>query len=342
MSHTRKPDSQPPEPEAGPTLPVEPPTTPPRRNGTSGLLVLTAVAILIAVVSLLRGPIEPGPLELSSRTMAVREDAPSAPPASDASLPAFRTAAPHSAIPDGAEAVRTIAGRLAVEMSATGDRLVLQGRGLALPGPRFALVSITRHETQDIVLISMSCGGTACAYNELAFVRLFPNRAPLVEMRPEFRVPVRRAGTLKNSVWRNGASTMVALGPDRGASLSARIGPESALELSRVPAKIARLSTRDCDTVRSMVRECARFQTRCSTAPFREFPENCPSATPLLKRTTTYLADHTTGFDLPDFAHVCARASQLNITPSDRFIRREICSGANPQQWSAEPPSTPP
>jgi hypothetical protein len=225
-----------------------------------------------------------------------------------------------------------------VELSTTSDRLTLQGRGLALPGPRLALVSITRHKTQDIVLVSMSCGGTACAYNELAFVRLFPDRAPLVEMRPEFRLPVRRAGTLKNSVWRNGDATMVALGPDRGASLSARIGPESALELSRVPAKIARLSTRDCDTVRSMVRECARFQARCSTASFREFPENCPSATLLLKRRTTYLTDHTTGFDLPDFAHVCTRASQLNITPSDGFIRREICSGANPQQWGDAPP----
>jgi hypothetical protein len=337
MSQT-KPDSQYSEPNAGPHLPAEPPAQPPNRHGISAMLVLTGVAILIAVISLLWGPIERTPLELPSRKVAVRGEAPSAAPASDPSLPAFVTAAPHSAIPDGAEAVRTIAGRLAVEPSTSGDRLTLQGSGLALPGPRLELVSITRHKTQDIVLVSMSCGGTACAYNELGFVRLFPNRAPLVEMRPEFRLPVRRAGTLKNSVWRNGDATMVALGPDRGASLSARIGPDTALELSRVPAKIARLGTRDCDTVRSMVRECALFQTRCRTASFREFPENCPSATLLLKRKTTYLADHTTGFDLPDFAHVCTRASQLNITPSDRFIRREICSGANPQQWNGAPP----
>jgi hypothetical protein len=280
MSQTKKPDGQPSEPEAGPSLPAEPPTKPSNRNGTSGMLVLTGVAILIAVVSLLRGPIERAPPELPSRTMAVRGDAPTAAPVNEPPLPAFVTAAPHSPIPDGAEAVRTIAGRLAVELSTTGDRLTLQGRGLALPGPRLALVSITRHETQDIVLVSMGCGGTACAYNDLAFVRLFANRAPLVEMRPEFRLPVQRGGSLKNSVWRNGEATIVALGPDRGASLSARIGSGSALELLRVPARIARLSTRDCDTVRSMVRECARFQTRCSTATRKiaHLPRFCSSA----------------------------------------------------------------
>ena len=114
MSQTRKTDSQYSEPKAGPQLPAEPPAQPPNRKGTSGMLLLTGVAILIAVVSLLWGPIERTPLEPTSRTVAVRSDTPSAAPVSDPTLPAFVTAAPHSSIPDGAEAVRTIAGRLAI------------------------------------------------------------------------------------------------------------------------------------------------------------------------------------------------------------------------------------
>lgn len=335
MSQT-SPDSRDTEPTESPTLLAdEPPPHEPGTHGTVGMLVLTGVAILIAVVSLLWGPIAPAPQDPPKRTMAARGQVVRAETPGDASLPAFVTAAPHGAIPDGTEAVRTIAGRLAIEPSASSDRLTLQGRGLALPGPRLSLVSITRYDTQDIVLVSMNCDSTACSYNELAFVRLFPDRPPLVEMRPELRVPVSRAGSIRNSVWRAGDTTMVALGPDRGSRVSARIGPSSPLELTRAPAKIARLSTRECETVRSMIRECAQFRTRCSNASFKEFPANCPSAPLSLKSKTAYLTNHTTGFDLPEFAHVCTRASQLNITPSDRFIRRELCSGADPRQWSA-------
>jgi hypothetical protein len=305
-----------------------------RSRGTLVMMFVFGIAVLIAVVSLLKMAADRSGTDTAATLEAVTEPDQARAPANVA-VPALTVTQPHTLLPEDVRAVATVAGTLAVEPTQSQDRLTLEGRGLALPGPYFSLLAISRHPGEDIVLVGMNCGANACAYLDLAFVRLFAERAPLVEMRPEFRVPARNVDTLRRNITFANETTDVALGLDRGASVVAHIGPGSPLRIVRTAARIQPLSSRDCFIVRNLVRQCADFRERCSDASFREFPRNCPSATMSLLRTTSYLADHTTGLDLPNFAHTCTRASQLHIAPSDRFIRREICSGADPRQWEA-------
>ena len=61
----------------------------------------------------------------------------------------------------------TIAGPLTIDTTGSEDHVSVNGKRLALPGPRFALLSILRRTGQDIVLLGISCGGAACTYDEL-------------------------------------------------------------------------------------------------------------------------------------------------------------------------------
>jgi len=216
---------------------------------------------------------------------------------------------------------------LSVSTSGAEERLALNGKRLALPGPYFSLLSILRQAGQDIVLVGMRCGGTACTYDELAFVRLYPDRAPLVEMRPELRVPVAAFESLARDIRFAGDTMQVPLGIENGTRLTATIGAEQPLVLDRAPARTGQLKGSECRAVRRLVQQCASFKSPCSDTDYASFPSNCPSATPQMSHTVNQLAEATTGFDATAFAKVCSRASRLGIVPSDQFIRRELCSG---------------
>jgi hypothetical protein len=241
---------------------------------------------------------------------------------------------PHTLLPDATRTLGTIGGPLVVVPGGRQDRLTLSGRALGLPGPRLSLLSVSRHADQDIVLVGMKCDGTTCAYLDLAFVRIFKDRPPLVEMQPGFRVPTEQVAQLKQGIDFRGETTTVALGLDRGASVSAKIGPGQAFDLTREAVAAQPLSRANCLTVMEAIDACAAFRKPCRNAGFEDFPKNCPSAPRSLYRETTYLTNHTTGLDLPAFASTCARASQLHIAPSDEFVALEICSGADARQWS--------
>ena len=247
--------------------------------------------------------------------------------------PAAVVQKPHELLPEATDSLDTVGGPLVVVPGGGEDRLTLNGHALGLPGPRFSLLSVSRHTDQDIVLVGMKCGGASCVYLDLAFVRVFKNSPPVVEMRPGFRIPMEHVAQLKQGIDFRAETTTVALGLDRGASVSARIGPDLAFDLTREAVAARPLSRQDCLTVMEAIDACAAFSKPCRNADFQDFPKNCPSAPRSLYRSTIYLTDHTTGLDLPAFAHTCARASQLHIAPSDEFVATEICSGANARQW---------
>ena len=260
---------------------------------------------------------------------------------SAATFNAFSTLNPRALIPIDAAAVTTIAGTLAIESAESQQQLTLNGRRLALPESYFTLMSITRHDAQDIVLVSMNCGGTACAFLDLAFLRLFSDRPPVIETRPDLQFPSDFTERLREGIAFRGDQTELALGLDKGAFVFAAIGPTSPLAITRQPATIESLTREQCGMVKEAIESCAEFPTPCSDAPFAEFPGNCPDATMPLYRTTGYLAANTTGLNLPAFANTCTAASQLGMAPSPTFIESEICSGADPHQWAGEAaPST--
>ena len=293
-----------------------------------GLAILIALAVLLV-------PNWPG--HAPNLVATPDSDATTAPrpPEPRATTPAFQPQGAHALIPDGVYSVATVAGPLAIVPAKSQDQLTLAGKRLALPGPYFSLLAIHRHPDQDVVLIGMRCNA-ACTYQDLAFVRIFKTRAPLVEMRPDFRVPSGEFDSLARHITFTTDATTVELGLEKGSRISARIGASQPLELVRSPAKAIALSSGECWLVRSMVSACAGFRTPCRDADFKTFPQNCPGATTQMRRTVIRLADQTTGFDAPAFAKVCVKASQLGIAPSDDFIRREICSGADRRQWQGD------
>ena len=245
----------------------------------------------------------------------------------------FSTAEPHALIPDDTRALATIAGTLSIEPAESQHQLMLDGQRLDLPESYLTFLSMTRHPDQDIVLVSMNCGGTACTFLDLAFVRLYSNRPPVLETLPEFQFPSDIVERVQQGISLRDNTIDVALGLKDGVYWFASISPRDKLSMSAVSAPIEPLSADDCRLASEMLDYCTELKTPCAEAPFREFPSNCPDATMPLYRATNYLASHTTGLNLPAFAQACKAASELSMAPSPAFIQSEICSGADPIQW---------
>jgi len=317
---------------------------PPTRGRFPTILVVGAVAV-VALIGL--SVIWSGDFGSSRDTPDANAPStePASPPAApepepeplDDSVSVFVATEPSALIPDGAAAIETVAGALWIASpsdSTTGRRLVLSGRPLDLSDDHLALVSIAHQEDQDIVLVAAHCGGTACGYLDLAFLRVFSDGRYRIEQLDGFRFPTDSLEKLRDGISFGDASTDVALGLESGKQRFATIGPTEPLTLSSTPAAVTPLRASDCNLATRLLRECARMKTPCEDASFRDFPGNCKDATMAFSRTTRYLANQTTGLNLPAFAHACAKASQLGIIPSAKFIAREICSGADPAQWS--------
>ena len=173
-------------------------------------------------------------------------------------------------------------------------------------------------------------------YLDLAFVRLTAGQPPAVERQEAFRFPSDFTDRLRDGVSIRDGSTEVALGLENGAFWFATIGLAQNLSLSSVPASIEPLSGDDCRLAAEMLDYCTELKTPCEEADFREFPSNCPDATMPLYRAANYLANQTTGLNLPAFAQACKSASALSMAPSPAFIQSEICSGADPIQWVSD------
>jgi hypothetical protein len=319
-------------------------TAPPTRGRFPTILVVGAIAVaaLIGFSVMRSGDVggvrdNPGANAPSTDRVSPPQTPEPEPEPLDDSLAVFQATEPYALIPDGTTAIETVAGTLWVANPSDSIRnrhLVLRGRPLDLSNDHLTLVSITHQGDQDIVLVAMQCGGTACEYLDLAFVRVFHNGRHAIERLDGFRFPTVFMDKLRDGISFRDANTDVALGLESGKHWFATIGPTEPLTLSSTPAAIKPLRADDCRLATRLLRECARMKTPCEDASFRDFPGNCKDATTAFSRTTSHLANQTTGLNLPAFAHTCQKASQFGMIPSDKFIAREICSGADPAQWS--------
>ncbi len=344
-------------PDPDPTVPLpcitpqefeeSPTTAPPTRGRFPAILVIgvVAVAALIGFSVMRSGDVgsvrdNPGADAPSTVQVSPPQVPDPEPEPLDDSLPVFQATEPYALIPDGTTAIETVAGTLWVANpsdSILRRHLVLDGRPLDLSNDHLTLMSITHQGDQDIVLVATQCGGTACRYLDLAFVRVFHNGRHTIERLDRFRFPTVFMDKLRDGISFRDANTDVALGLESGKQWFATIGPTGPLTLSSTPAAIKPLRADDCRLATRMLRECARMKTPCEDASFRDFPGNCKDASVAFSRTTSHLANQTTGLNLPAFAHACMKASQFGMTPSVKFITREICSGADPSQWQEVP-----
>lgn len=312
----------------------------------AAMLVLPVAAIIIAMISEQSPPKRPVSASIGSSATAAATSPPTRledlavprePALPELAPPPFHTTALYALIPEDARSVTTIGGRLAIvnsDDSVIGQHLTLNGQRLDLQNDFFSLVSISRHPGQDIILVANQCAGSACSQLDLAFIRVFPGRPPVVETADDFHTTNDFFDRLQQSVSSTGAQTQVALGLNKGAFVSASIGPQTALRVTREWAPIEPLAAEDCGVAKESLDLCAEFQTACTTGDYRDFPNNCPDAPMAFYRTVAYLTNHTTGFNMPSFAAACTEASRLRLTPSDTLITEEICSGADPAQWA--------
>jgi hypothetical protein len=298
----------------------------PRDKTIFVMACVLVLAVAIALVALV-GPWWPDGLATlpATRARVIRLVSQGIEPGPE--LPAFEPTAPEGILPTGVKSLATIAGPLSIGSSESGEHLVLNRKRLALPGPRFTLLAMLRRPGQDIVLVGVRCGGTTCRYAELVFLRLFAERPPLVETRPELRVPASSFDSLVQHIGFAGDTMKVPLAIEQNQRLVATIGTEQPLDLTRTQLRTGPLTGKECGAVRRLVVECAAFRLPCNDEANGSFPKNCPSANPRLSQDVARLAAATSSFDPAAFAKVCSRASHLRIAPSDDFIRRELCSG---------------
>lgn len=266
--------------------------------------------------------------------LQAQQSAKSASAAPVQSRPVYSTTESHVLVPADTRALATIAGTLSIEEAESQHQLMLDGRRLELPESYLTILSMTRYADQDIVLVSMNCGGSACTFLDLAFVRLFADRPAVIETMPEFQFPSDIIERVQQGISLRENTVDVSLGLTNGMYWFGSISPRDKLSMSAVSAPIEPLSTDDCRLAAEMLDYCTDLATPCTEAPFQEFPSNCPDAMMPLYRTTSYLAHHTTGLNLPAFAQACKSASELSMIPSQAFIESEICSGADPAQWT--------
>ncbi len=338
-------DPDPTEPVPCITLPEseESPTATPSTRGqfpTALVIGAIAVASLIGLSVILSGDIGSVRNTRGTNASSLEPASPAQTPgleSIDRSLSVFQTTEPYALIPDGTTAIETVAGPLWIanpSESMPGRHLVLNGRPLDLSNEHLTLMSIFHQGDQDIVLVARQCGGTACGHLDLAFVRVFHNGRSTIERLDGFRIPTDSMDRLRDGITFSDASTDVALGLESGKYRFATIGPAEPLTLTSTPAPIKPLRAGDCRLATKMLHECARMKTPCEDASFRDFPGNCKDASLAFSSSINYLANQTMGLNLPAFAHACMKASQLGIIPSNKFIANEICSGADPEQWS--------
>ena len=184
------PTSQPTPPQAAsyastaptPSAPPSPPS-PTGSNSTPGLIGAALVGLSLMVVMLTHqnrsdrshwsyrpaARSEPAPAVAERSPTTTLDDLALRPSGREETITPFTTTSPRALIPTDARAVATIAGNLAIELAESQQQLTLNGRRIALPESFFTLLSITRHDAQDIVLVSMNCGGTACGFLDLRF-----------------------------------------------------------------------------------------------------------------------------------------------------------------------------
>lgn len=320
---------------------ADPAGNPPFQWLVAGILIVLAAAALLASMAghrtERRDPL-PGSLSLPSVNPA---PAPPPGPSHVLSKPAFQASERFALVPQHTVAVSTVGGLLEIVNDGDytfGRTLTLDGTRLDVANDLLAFVAISRHGDQDMVLLAEHCAGSSCAHFDLAWVRVFAGGRSAVERSPEFRAGSDLFEDLQQSITYSDDTTSVALGLNKGAFVSATIGPFTALELTRESAPVAPLSAEDCGIVTTTLAECADFYTPCEPAREAVFPDNCPDASLAFARTLAYLTERTVGFNRPAFEAACTAASQIRMTPSASLIESEICAGADPQQWRVSAP----
>jgi hypothetical protein len=228
----------------------------------------------------------------------------------------------------------TAAGTLAIAKATDDEQAsIVLLNDAAIAGLRADTVSLahrTVYSDRDVIVGFTQCNDTAapCAHRQPFWLELRDGAPPNLR-----RMPGMWASTSAGSVAATDAGVQVDLGVWNGERRTAVFTVAGNIVISRTPEPPRALSRADCTTVIQSAESCATSRDCSSLA------NSAQRVTPSRRAQLMRLYHESTGLDYAAFGALCVRSCELGLTPSPSFIRRTVCAGAQPGQWSSLDPA---
>ena len=232
-----------------------------------------------------------------------------------------------------ARPITTIAGPLNVVTRATPPRSsVVTVKGAPLDASR-AEINVLAHRSvfsdREVIVGFSDCASPtpACERKEPFWLLLRKGSPPVLK-----RSPGLRANETAGAVTAAASGVHVNLGLWDGVRQIATLTSLDDIYVTRMREPAAPLARDDCKTVAAALESCAAGRD-CGS--FDAVARSVPASQ---MATIKRLFHETTGLDAPMFRSVCVRSCELGLTPTSELVQREVCSGAEPGQWTPAAP----
>jgi len=225
--------------------------------------------------------------------------------------------------------IATIAGPLNIVTRAGPPRLSLvavNGKTLEQSG---AGVNVLAHRSvyadREVIVGFSDCtdATSVCERKEPFWLLLRKSKPPVFK-----RSPGLRANQNAGAVTAAPSGVHVDLGLWDGVRQTATLTSLDDIYITRVKESAAPLSGADCQAVAAVLESCAASR-QCDG--YDSVIRSVPAA---LMANVERLFHESTGLNAPMFRSVCVRSCELGLTPTSALIRRQVCGGAAPAQWS--------
>jgi hypothetical protein len=225
--------------------------------------------------------------------------------------------------------IATIAGPLNIVTRAGPPRLSLvavNGKTLEQSG---AEVNVLAHRSvyadREVIVGFSDCTAatSACERKEPFWLLLRKSKPPVFKRSPDLR-----ANQNAGAVTAAPSGVHVDLGLWDGVRQTATLTSLDDIYITRVKESPAPLSGADCQAVAAALESCAASRA-CDG--YDSVVRSVPAAR---MANVERLFHESTGLNAPMFRSVCVRSCELGMTPTSALVRREVCGGAAPAQWS--------
>jgi hypothetical protein len=229
---------------------------------------------------------------------------------------------------DASPPLVTQSGSLAIASHGDGgkaNRLLLDG--IVIPGLRDDVLSLAHRAVftdREVVVGFSRCNGPdyPCALQQPYWLELRRDAPPVLR-----RLPGLWVSSGAGAVTATDRGAQIDLGLWNGERRTALLTAAGNILVSRATESGRALSRADCSEVIQAAESCSRSRD-CSSFAASARPISAPRWARLQR-----LHHETTGLDAAAFRALCVRSCELGLTPSRSFIRRTVCSGAQPGQW---------
>jgi hypothetical protein len=231
--------------------------------------------------------------------------------------------------------LQTTAGKLEIVQAHDDPQsriVLLNAAAIAgLQAGKVSLVHRAVYAERDVIVGFTQCNDPAapCARPQPFWLELRAGAPPDLRQMPGVWT-----STGAGAVTATDSGVQVKLGVWDGERRTAVFTVAGNIVLTRTPERRRPLSRAECATVIQSAESCASSRD-CSS-----FASSAQRIKPAQWTQLVRLHHESTGLDSAAFRGLCVRSCELGLTPSHGFIRRNVCSGARPGQWSATDPAS--